>query len=328
MRDLDVPEEAVQRMERLGAKGVLGGNSKRFFNKSITAHLTDEGQLKQMKLSLVQARNAVRGVPDKTLASAMDDLINVMSKDPQFQTPEGRRILTEIKKPENRKLLAKVGANQGMSVLARRGDDPWWMQKFNQVFKRKNTAVLPDEFQELVKRTAGGKIPAVTKTTKAAMKAGGEAGASLLGGAGRKALGILGKSGGGALGVGTLAFFEGKRFLDILGREGRAAKLARQGFEGLGPSSNVDYLRQQVADQEMIARRKLTMQRYEPELFQEVVRALSDSGRVASELTPTERRIGAQEQMGAVQRGRSKEDIQFLLDEMFNEMGAGGGGVG
>ena len=326
MRDLGVPDEAIVRMERLGPDAVLGGSSKRGFNKSITAHMNPE-QLEQTKVSLVQARNAVRGVPDKVLGSEMDDLLNLMSKDAKFQTPEGKRILAELKKPGNRALLAKVGANQGMSVLVRRGDDPWWTQKFNQIFKRKNTAVLPAEFQDLVRATAGGKVPAIAATTKAAVKAAGATGTSLAGGAGRKALGMLGKTAGGAVGVGALAFFEGKRLIDIFGREGRAKKLARAGFEGLGPSSNVDFLRQQVSNQEMVARRKVTMQKFEPELFQEVVRHLSQSGQAAPILTDTERRIGSRAQMGAVQRGRSKEDINFMLDEMFNQMGSAGGGV-
>ena len=324
MKDLGVPDPAIERMRRLGPDKVLGGGSKRGFNKSITA-LLDEPQLKQMRLSLVQARNAVRGVPDTVLSSEMDQLINIMSKDPQFQTPEGRRILAEIKKPENRKLLAKVGANQGMSVLSRRGDDPWWTQKFNQLFKRKNTAVLPDEFQDLVKRAGKGTIAApLTKATKSAMAAGGAAGTSLLGGAGRKALGMLGKTAGGALGIGALAYFEGSRMIDILGRPARAEKMARTGYEGLGGNTSVGYLRKQIADQELVARRKLTMQKYEPEMWHEMIRTLSQSGQRQPTLTQTERRIGARKEMGAAQTGRSKEEMTFLLDQMFNQMGSGG----
>jgi hypothetical protein len=66
------------------------------------------------------------------------------------------------------------------------------------------------------------------------------------------------------------------------------------------------------------------MQRFEPELFQEVVRILADTGQSTETLTSTERRIGSDPQQGVIRRGRPGKDIQFLLDQLFNQMGGGG----
>jgi len=323
LKSLDVSDDALARIKDLGAEKVLGGKSQTGFAKSITSLPGwDEKKLRDTKDSLVQARHAVRGTSKKTIAAEMDDLLAAMSKDAKFQTDDGKRIIAALKKPANRELLAKIGSNQTMSVLAQRGADPWWMQQYHKVLKKKNTAVLPESMQDFLRETGkAGKMPAVTAGTKTALKGAGAAGKELAGGMGRKALGVLGKSAGGALGMGALAYFEGKRFIDLFGREGRAKRMARAGFEGLGPSSSVDFLRQEVATQEMVARRKTVMQQYNPDTMDDIIRILSQSGQSSPTLTSTERRIGKGTQMGAAPRGRKQDDVKFMLDELFNQMG-------
>jgi hypothetical protein len=204
--------------------------------------------------------------------------------------------------------------------LARRGEDPFFVKMFNRLLKRENTAVLPEGMQELLKLTNKGKLPKVSAATIGALEKGGLAAGA---GIGRKALKVVGTTGFGVAASGAFLGFEAHRISKILGREGRARKLARTGFEELGPSSSEAFLRDIVSKQELVARRKVTMQKFEPELMQEVVRVLSDTGQSPNTLTSTERRIGSDAQLGIQKRGRSGEDVRFLIDQLFSQMGGG-----
>jgi hypothetical protein len=314
--DLGVPAEARERIESLGAKRLLG---KTGFPKSVTGVMGKEN-LVEAKEALKAARAATRGVKPEQLVTKWSELLDDLAKQGEFQTADGRRILKELRAVDPR-VVAKVGSNQALSVLARRGEDPFWMRQYSRLFKRESTAVLPEGMQGLIKQVSGGKLPKAAGSTIKALEAGGLATGTSVG---RKAVGLLGKTGLGALGIGVIGALEVNRAAGILGREGRARKLALQGFEGLGPSSSVGFLRDIVNKQEQVARRKVTMQQFEPELFQEVVRMLSDTGQSPNTLTSTERRIGADAQLGVQRRGRSGEDVQFLLDQLFSQMGGGG----
>lgn len=316
--DLGVGAEVRERMESLGAKNLLGG--KHGFPKSVTGAMNKE-TLVGAKAALMAARTATRGVKPEQLATKWTELLDDFAKQAEFQTPDGRRILTELRAADP-KVVARVGSNQALSVLARRGEDPFWLRQFNRMFKRENTAVLPPDVQDFLKQANAGKLPKVSGATVRALEKGGLATGTSLG---RRAVGVLGKGAFGAIGIGVIGAMEAHRAGKILGREGRARKLALSGFEGLGPSSSVDFLRNIVDQQEAVARRKVTMQRFEPELFQEVVRILSDTGQSTNTLTSTERRIGADAQLGVQRRGRSGEDVQFLLDQLFSQLGSSTG---
>jgi hypothetical protein len=316
MDDIGVPSEARTRIESLGAKHLLG---KKGFPKSVT-ELLDSNNLREAKEGLNAARAAMKGAKPEQLVTKWTELLDDLAKDAQFDTPDGKRILKELRAVDP-KVVARVGSNQALSVLARRGEDPFWVRQFNRLFKRENAAVLPQGVTDMLKQTNQGKLPKVAGTTAKALEKGGLATGA---GFGRKAAGFLGKGALGAAGIGAIAAFEGHRAFKILGRENRAKKLALSGFSGLGPSSSVDFLRDIVDKQEQVARRKVTMQRFEPELFDEVVRVLSDTGQSNNTLTSTERRIGSDNQLGAQRRGRSGEDVQFLLDQLFSQMGGGG----
>jgi len=268
------------------------------------------------------AKAAVSGVKSGKLGVSWSELLDDFAKDPDFADDNGKRILKELRKVDP-KVVAKVGSNQALSVVARRGADPFWLRQFNKVFKRENTAVLPEKFTQMLKDTNKGILPEVSKGAQQALAKGG--GAGLAGGAGRKAVGLLGKGAIGAAGTGLFLGIEANRIAGIVGREGRARQQAEAGVAQLGPSSSVDFLRSMVNQQEQVARRKVTMQRFEPELFNEVVRVLADTGQQPNSLTSTERRIGSDAQIGVQRRGRSGEDVQFLLDQLFSQMGNPGG---
>ncbi|MCK5641839.1 MAG: hypothetical protein KAJ19_13635 [Gammaproteobacteria bacterium] len=316
---IGMPRESVARLEALGGKAVLNADG---FSKAITSAM-DPDTLRAAKESHRLARAAVRGIKDPKLGISWGELLDEFAKDPNFADANGKRLIQELRAVDP-KVVAKIGSNQALSIVARRGEDPFWTRQFNKVFKRENTAVLPSKMVQMLKETNKGILPPVEKGAIQALTKGG--GAGLAGGVGRKAVGLLGKGVVGAAGTGLFLGLEANRMRNILGREGRARKMAELGVAGLGPSSSVDYLRTMVDQQEQVARRKVTMQKFEPELFDEVVRILSDTGQQPGSLTSTERRIGANQEMGVQRRGRSGEDVQFLLDQLFNQMGQPGGG--
>ena len=312
LEDIGIPEEARSRLRSLGAKKVLGPAG---IGKGVTAALNKEN-LAAVKETLTAAKGALKGVKGKSLTAEWDRLLKSFAGDPQFADENGRRILEELKKL-NPATVTRVGSNQTLSALARRGDDPFVVRMFNKAMKRPSSAVLPEGITATLTAANAGKLPQVTgQSAKALAKGGLQAG-----GFGRKVAGVFGKGAAGPIGAAIGLGFEANRAAGILGRESRAKKLALQGFQGVGPSSSTDFLRNIVGQQEAVARRKVTMQRFEPELFQEVVRVLSDTGGSQNTLTSTERRIGADAEVGVTRRGRSGEDVQFLLDQLFNQMG-------
>lgn len=315
--DLGVPPEARSRMESLGAKAILGRSG---LPKSVVSAAGSRENVAAIKETIKAAKSATRGLSGKLLETEWGALLKRFADDPRFADTNGKRILAELGAIDP-KVVARVGANQTLSALSRRGQDPVITRLFNKAMNRPGSAVLPDGITSVLQDISGGKLP---KATAATTRALGKAGVKGFG-AGRAAAGLLGKSALGAAGIGLTAAFEIGRVRDILGREGRAKQLALQGFQGLGPSSSVDFLRDIVGKQEAVARRKVTLQQFEPELFQDVVRILSETGQSNNTLTSTERRIGANEQLGVSRRGRSADDVQFLLDQLFNQMGQGVG---
>ncbi|KKK64580.1 hypothetical protein LCGC14_2982760, partial [marine sediment metagenome] len=322
MTSQGVPQDAIARMESLGGKTVLNADG---FPKAITAAM-DADTLRTAKESHRLARAAIRGIKDPKLSLSWGELLDDFAKEPEFTNPNGKRILAELRKLDP-KTVARVGSNQALSVVARRGEDPFWMRQFNKLFRRQGTAVLPEKMVQMLRETNKGALPQIEKGVVAALAKTGEGvtKAGLTGGLGRGALGVLGKGALGAAGTGLFLGLEANRITNILGRQGRADKLALEGFQELGPSSSADFLRGIVDQQEQVSRRKVVMQRFEPDLFNEVVRILGDTSQQPNSLTSTERRIGSDAQMGVERRGRSGEDVQFLLDQLFTQVSNSGG---
>ncbi len=321
MELLQVPEETVSRLRSLGGEEVLNAKG---FDKSVVAAV-DDVTLKTMKESHRLAKGAVAGLTKgatgtgiKALDIDWQGMLDDFAKDPEFANPEGKRIIAELRKVDNN-VVRKIGAKQTLSVLADRGDDPFWLKQFNKITKRQNTAVLPRGMQDMLKEASGGALPKIAKGSKAALKASGAAGAGLIGGLGRKAVGLLGKTKLGA-GLGVLGLgFEAHRLATIGGRQGRADKQALQGFQETGPTSSLEFLRNETDIQEQISRRQVVLQQHEPQLFQDVVRLLGDNQQEGS-LTSTERRIGSNAQEGAASRGRSEDDVKFLMQQFFSQV--------
>jgi len=312
LEDMGIPQESRSRLEALGPKRVFGPKG---LGRSLTMGL-DKGNFKIVRETLAVAKGATRGHKPALIRNEWQSLLKSVAGDPQFATPDGKRIFAELQKVDP-KLVAKVGSVQPMSALAKRGQDPALISMFNKVFKRPGTAQLPAGIVETLTSANAGKLPALSAEAAAGLKAGG----MNLGGVGRKIAGIAGKSKLGLAGTAVYVGMEANRMRNILGREGRAKKMALEGSAGMGPSSSADYLRNVIGQQEAVARRQVVMQKLEPDLWQEVVRVLADTGGTPGSLTSTERRIGSDSQIGATRRGRSPEDMKFLLDELFNQMG-------
>jgi len=315
--DLGVPTEARARLQSLGAEAILGGKSTGL-PESVVKLAGGKENVAALKETQKAARAALKGLDEKALASQWDDVLAQLAKSEEFANPNGARILEELK-GINPKIVARVGANQTMSALASRGDDPMITRLFNTVMRRPGLPKLPEGIQATLRAANEGKLPKVARATTKALEAEGVEGLGI----GRKIAGLGGRSLLGAAGAGLIGALELHRDIGILGRGSRAKKLALEGYQGLGPASSVDFLRDIVAKQEAVSRRQVVMQKFEPELFQEVVRVLSDTGQNPNSLTSTEQRIGSAPAVGAVRRGRSKEDIKFLLDQLFSQMGQG-----
>lgn len=317
LEDLGIPADAHSRIRTMGPNQVLKGKA---FAKGLPASVASiaggAANTKVIKETVRAARAAQTGLSGAALGQQWKELLTLFAKDEQFAGEAGERMLTELKKMDP-KVVAKVGSNQALSALARRGDDPMVTRLFNKVMKRPGMPKLPEGITETLKAVNEGTLPKVTGAATKALKGAGTEGLGL----GRKIAGLAGRSKIGLAGAGLVAGFEINRAVDILGRKGRAKKMALQGFQELGPSSSVNYLRDTVQKQESIARRKVAMQKFEPELFQDVIRVLSDVGEGPGTLTSSERRIGASEEVGLGPRGRSQEDVKFLLDQLFSQMG-------
>lgn len=317
LRDSGLPDEAISRIESLGADKALGWKTQ--IPREVVALAGGPANVQAVKETMNVARMATKGVSVEVLESQVERTLNVLAKDPRFREGGGPELIAQLRKVDPR-VLAEQGINQPISIMARRGNDPFVVGLYRKALKRSPTATLPPSIEEVFKQAAGGKLPKVTKAARKALAPsvkGAGAGASAV----RKGLGFLGRGPLGALGVGAIAAMEVSRASDILGRSGRAKKQALAGFQELGASSSVEFLRDNVRQQEAVARRKTVMQRFEPELFQEVIRILGDTGQSKNTLTSTERRIGTNAQVGAQARGREPEDVEFLLDQLFSQLG-------
>jgi len=317
LEDMGIPSDAHSRIKTMGPTQVLSGKAfAKGLPSSVAAVAGGSSNTKSIKEVIKAARTAKEGINKASLGQQWKELLATMEKDPIFADANGKRIFAELKSIDP-KLIAKHGPSSTVSALAQRGDDPMVIRMFNKVFKRPGLPKLPQGIEDTLKAVNEGKLP---KIGAKAAKEFGEAGVKGLG-MGRKIAGLAGRSALGVAGAGLVAGFEINRAADILGRKGRAKRMALQGFSELGPSSSVDYLRNTVQQQEAIARRSMVMQKFEPGLFQDVIRVLSDVGEGPGTLTSSEQRIGASQEVGQGPRGRSKEDVKFLLDQMFSQMG-------
>lgn len=321
LEDAGVPAEARSRLESLGAKNVLNRGTR--LHESVAKLAGNKENVQIIKETVGAARSATRGIPAATLEAEIQSAFKILEKD---GTSEVKEIMKELRAAHkaNPSLLPRVGANQQLSALASRGDDPFVARMYNKMLKKTPAARLPEGIVETLKQATGGKLPKVAAATRAGLTEAGVKGVSAGASAARTGLGFLGKSALGTAGIGIVAALEIGRAKKIIGREGRAKEAALQGFQEVGASSSVDFLRDTVRQQEALARRKMVMQQFEPDLFHEVIRVLSDTGQSKETLTSSERRIGSDARLpasGFRRGGREPADVEFLLDQLFAQMG-------
>ena len=171
---------------------------------------------------------------------------------------------------------------------------------------------------------SGGPPPATPATALAARGGGGPL-AKVAGAAGGAAKALPGAAkrgvgrlvGGVAAGAGLDLLFRGVAGLPF--REGHARNKAVEGFAAMGKASSAAALSAIVRQQELAARRKMVLQNFEPELFNQMLTALAMNDRAPSAVTATERQIGGsyEEQLPA---RKSDKDVKFLLDQLMNEL--------
>lgn len=317
LEDAGVPVEARSRIESMGAKNIINRGDR--LPQSVVKLAGGGENVRIIKDTMKAAQSATKGVSTEALEKQVGGFLDLLAKEPSLQNENGRRIIAELRKASPQS-IARAGANQTISVLSRRGADPFVVSLYRKALKKTPTVRVPEVIETALKEASEGKLPKVTGVARAALK-GEVAGAGGMAAAARKGLGFLGRSKLGALGTGVFAALEIGRARDILGRGERAKKMALQGFQEAGPSSSVEFLRDTVRQQEAIARRKTVMQQFEPDLFNEIIRVLSDTGASKETLTSTERRIGSHAQTGAAARGRDPKDVEFLLDMLFGQLG-------
>lgn len=311
--DLGIPAEARSRIESLGAEKFIRGDATRVAD-SVKALAGGKENLAAIKELQALAKAATKGLSGKELEKAIQLAFTTMEKEAVDEP--GRALIRALRDAhaKNPKLLSQVGFNQATSALARRPGDTVLGNLYRKVFKAGPSTRMPEGLTEALTQAAEGKLPKVSGAT-----------ARGLGKAGVKGLGLGGKLAAtstlGIAGAGLFAGFEARRAFKTLGRGARAEKQALEGFAGLGPSSSVEYLRDSVRQQEAIARRRTTLQQFEPALFQDIIRVLSDTGPRTDTLTTTERRIGSASRAGQATGGRSARDVEFLLDQFFGQLG-------
>lgn len=121
------------------------------------------------------------------------------------------------------------------------------------------------------------------------------------------------------LALGTIMPFGSASPLSLLGREGKARNKAVAGFAAMGQTSSAAVMNAIVKQQELASRRQLVLQKFEPEIFEQMLQALASNETNPSTRTPTERSIGGayEETMPA---RRPDKDTKFLLDQLMQEM--------
>lgn len=159
------------------------------------------------------------------------------------------------------------------------------------------------KLEEMAAAIASKTVPAAEAVAETAVKAGK--------GIGRIA-GPLG------LGAGFLMPLFSASPVTLAGRHGKAREMAVKGFAALGASSSSEALSAIVNQQETAARRQIVMQTYEPDMFNQVLNILANTGAAPSSITSSERQIGSNVEKAMPSR-RPDKDIHFLLDQLLKE---------
>lgn len=302
LQEVGISDEALAKIQDIGPDFLRSGK----VPQSVVKLIGDKDTTKRVKASLDAARAATKTVSTASLNREFKDLVRVLEReglDP--------RVVQELKQV-GPKRLAEIGSRQTISALSSRPDETTVQRLYRNLLKKPAPPAIADGIKQTLASVEGGTAAPVTGATRKGLTQ-----------AGVKGVGGLAQLGRFATGVGALATaaFTIPRVVGAFGKGQRARDLASQGFGALGPQSSAEFLKGRVAQQEAITRRRLVLQQFHPELFQDVIQSLSTAGLPPSSLTTSERRIG-QPQGGGFQTRRSPKDIQFLLDQLLSQMGA------
>lgn len=312
LADAGVPKEAIAKIEAQGVKFLSSGK----VSQTVAKLAGSKENVVAIRTTLQAARAAVKGIDPRTIERQVDDFIAVLRK--EFGDADDiEAVIKEIKSIGPKK-FAELGGKQTLSALASRGDDPFVTSVFRRATGKAPTPKIAAGITDALKQVGGGTIPTATATTGKALTGAGIKNVGKISSIIRRGASLLGKTGLGAAGVALAVGFPIAQGLGALGKEGRAEKIAQQGFKNLGVGSSAEMLRGVVDSQEAITRRKMSFQRFEPELFQQVIGALSETGQ-KSALTSSERTHGSP--VGGGFSRRKPKDVEFLLDQLLGQMG-------
>lgn len=304
-----MPPEAIAEVQKIGTS-IFGKGSP---SKSLSK-LLDPEHMDSFEQTLGLARAAGKGYDDKAHKKVLKSLLSQLQKDgvdPQ--------ILGEIKKV-GVKGLAAAGPARIVQALGERGPDPMIASL---VYKASGKAPTP-QLAEVFKNVATEEVPALQGAAgraagKATTKALSEAGTRgfTTGSKTLRAAKLVPKLGT-ALGI-IGGITSAKQAYDLLvGNDKMARAAAMSPVTATNqPLAPMDMIRQILGEKEAIARRKVVMNQYEPELTQQVLRSLAGSP-APSSLGSSEFALGTVPQKEGM---KSTADVSKLLDALLAEMG-------
>lgn len=311
--DAGVPREAIAQVEAQGIKFLKFGR--------VPQHIAKLAGGKEnvaiIRTTLQAARAAIKGIDLRTTEKAVEDFISVLRK--EFGDADDIEAVIKEIKAIGPKRFAQVGGQQTLSALSSRGSDPLVTSVFRKATGKAPTPKIAQGITDTLKQVGGGTLPKTTGATAKVLAGAGVKNVGKISSIIRRGAGLLGKSKLGVAGAALAIGFPLAQGLGALGKKGRAEKLAQQGFAALGVGSSSELLRNVVDNQEAVSRRKMSFQRFEPDLFQQVVGILSDTGQRGS-LTTSERSHGSPIGQGFQSR-RKPQDVNFLLDQLMSQMG-------
>lgn len=315
LRDMGVPEEAVALIEAQGPSFL----SKSRVKTSIIKAAGGATNANVIKDTMRMARAASIMKSPAGQVKEFDELLKLMG-DVAGEDLPSKEVLRELK-GVGAKRMSTIGMGTAVSVLESRGSDPGVVQVYKKIAQKAPTPTIAASITEAVAEASGGTLPGVTAGARKSLTQAGVKGVS-------KGVSLLRTAsrafGGSALGLGINAAILGVATIpgavSRLGRGDRSVAQAKEGFAQLGASSNIEFLKEQVEKQEALSRRRIVMQKYEPEMFSQVIRILAQGQETSSSLTVSESRIGSP--VGDQFKGRkSVKNVQFLLDQLLSQAG-------
>lgn len=294
LRDRGADDRTIQRLRRRGAANVLRG-------KALPADLA-RSLGKGANHSLRAAQAALRGFKGKDLERAVSRTLGMLKRTGEFDDALLKEIGRGLKKA-GPGALQKIPVQQVVAGLAERGQGGILEKLAGKITGRKRGVVGP-----AVAEAATAVGPATPATRQALTKAGiGGMGKTL----GRRLLGP-------AAAAAFTAYEVYHTFISPEQRRLAAARLGRTSSEQ--PVTSWEALKHRMEQQEALIQRKAVLMQKEPNMMNELIRALAGQRMDTSPLTDSEMSLGNVPR-APEQRYRAREAPMTLLDNLLSEMG-------